>query len=203
MIDALEELRREHANAARLLRTLEWQVAEFREGRQPDYDVIRAALDYFLSFPGLYHHPKEDLLFAKLRERDPTIVEKIGDLRAAHEALDARARQFAAGVRAVLVEAEVPREAFLRWSSAFIDRQWEHMQMEEGTFFPAAELVLTAADWSEINAQITEANDPLFGEKRGEQFARLHQTILEWQTQDERAAAAPQAPLAGRGGGHS
>ena len=90
----------------------------------------------------------------------------------------------------MLDEAEVPREAFLRWSSAFIDRQWEHMQMEESVFFPAAELMLNAADWRDIEAHITEVSDPLFGAKREQKFAQLYQSILAWQSQDEQSVPA-------------
>ena len=82
---------------AALVKALEWQVAEFDAGRAPDYDVIRSAVDYFLSFPDLYHHPKEDLVFSRLKARAPDVVERIGDLRREHEALAARMRELHGG----------------------------------------------------------------------------------------------------------
>ena len=148
----LEVLRQEHANTVRLLKTLEWQVAEFEVGNQPDYDVLRAAVDYFLNFTELSHHPTEDLIFDKLRDRAPAMAASIGDLRSAHDALAARARELAAGLNAVLAEAELPREAFVRWASGFIDHQRQHLEMEEATFFPAAEKMLTEKDWSDLQA---------------------------------------------------
>jgi len=102
MPQALDLLRQEHSNIATLLRILERQVGDFRSGDRPDYDVIRAVLDYLLSFPEACHHPKEDLIFDKLRDRDPVTAEKIGDLRSAHVELAARAQEFSTGVRAVL-----------------------------------------------------------------------------------------------------
>ncbi len=188
MANALDELRREHANIARLLHSLDWQVDQFDKGNRPDYEVIRAAIDYFLTFPERCHHPKEDLIFARLAARSPAAAGTVGDLPAAHLELAARARELAAGLGAVLDEAEVPRAAFVRWARAFIDRQWEHLRMEEATFFPMAEKILTAADWREIDAQLAQAVDPLFGGETDVRFVRLSEMILAWQAQDEATA---------------
>jgi hemerythrin-like domain-containing protein len=188
MPEALDSLRLEHCNLAILLRTLEWQVAEFQNGNQPDYDVIRATLDYFLGFSDVYHHPKEDLVFAKLSECDPGIVKKIGDLRKAHEELAVRVHEFDKALRAVIDEAEVSREAFARWARRFIDLQRQHIEMEESVFFPAAEKTLTAKDWADLKTRMTKAADPLFGNSVGQNFESLRKTILAWQAQDEKAA---------------
>jgi hemerythrin-like domain-containing protein len=189
MPQPIELLRQEHANIGTLLRTLEWQVAAFKNDSLPDYEVIRATLDYFRSFPDICHHPKEDLIFARLRERDPAAAEAIGDLRKAHEQLAARVRDAASGVRAVLDEIEVSRDAVVRWTSDFIDQQRAHIKMEESTFFPAAERVLTAEDWSDLTARMTKADDPLFGVQVGARFEQLRNTILAWQAEDETASA--------------
>ena len=189
MPQVLDVLRQEHTNIATLLRTLEWQVTEFESGNQPDYDVIGATLDYFLSFPDVYHHPKEELLFSKLRDRDPGAANRIGDLRIAHQELAARARKFATALRAVLAEAEMPREALIRWSRGFIDLQRQHIDMEESTFFPTAEKALTAKDWTDLTALIKREDDPLFDEEVDQRFEQLRKTILCWQAEDQAVSA--------------
>jgi hemerythrin-like domain-containing protein len=187
MTEAIRVLRREHANMAALVKTLEWQLAEFEAGGAPDYDVIRSVIDYFLSFPDLYHHPKEDLVFGKLKQRAPTTAERIGDLRREHEALAARTRELSAGLKAVLDEAHVPRESFVRWARAFIDLQSRHMQMEETKFFPAALELLVDDDWQQLEAAMTTPEDPLFGERVGERFEHLRKSILQWQEEHQRS----------------
>lgn len=181
MPEVIQVLRREHANMASLVKTLEWQVAEFEEGRQPDYEVIRSAIDYFLSFPDLYHHPKEDLVFLRLMERAPQAAQPIGDLRREHEKIAASTREFSAGLTAVLDEAQVPRESFVRWARGFIDLQMQHMRMEEEIFFPVALKVLTTDDWAALESEMTKEDDPLFGENVGTRYEALRQTILRWQ----------------------
>ena len=188
MTEVMRVLRREHANMAALVKVLEWQVSEFAAGRSPDYDVIRSAIDYFLSFPEIYHHPKEDLLFTRLKERAPKVVERVGDLRREHETLAARSREFSSGLRAVLDEAYVPREAFVRWGQAFIDLQMQHMNKEETEFFPAALQHLTSEDWRELEEQMTTPDDPLFGEHVGEHFEALRRLILQWQEDHRRSS---------------
>jgi len=192
MPEALGSLRQEHRNMSTLLRALEWQVDEFERGHQPDFDVIGATLDYFLSFPDACHHPREELIFAKLHERDLAAAQQIGDLRIKHQELARRAREFASALRVVLAEAELPREAFAGWARGFIDLQRRHIDMEESTFFPAAEKTLTAQDWADLGAQAATEGDLLHEEQAGERFQRFEQlrkTILDWQTQDQAAPA--------------
>jgi hemerythrin-like domain-containing protein len=110
-------------------------------------------------------------------------------LRSTHDALAARARVLADGLRAVLAEAEVPREAFVRWCSEFIDDQRQHIEMEEATFFPTVEKMLTENDWTDLSAKIVKSIDPLFDMNVDEKFKQLRQTILAWQRQDEAVRA--------------
>ena len=185
MHEILQVLRQEHGNIASLLDALEWQVREFDRGNAPDYDVIIAALEYFLGFPDAYHHPKEDLVFAKLRERDPAVLASIGDLSREHEELGTRAREFAAGLRAVLGEKGPPRKTFIQRAHRFIALQRQHLSREEASFFPAAERILTTEDWEDVKARMATGEDPLFGTNVAVRFDRLRRMILTWQAEDK------------------
>ncbi len=90
MHEILEMLCQEHRDTVGLLNALEKQVATFERGDAPDYEVIGATLEYFLNFPDLHHHPKENLVFTKLRERDASAAASVGDLHREHEELAAR-----------------------------------------------------------------------------------------------------------------
>jgi hemerythrin-like domain-containing protein len=76
----IERLSQEHRNIEKLLAILERELEVFDRGDRPDYEVIRAVISYFKVYPEVYHHPQEDLVFAKLRERDPVAAAKVGDL---------------------------------------------------------------------------------------------------------------------------
>jgi len=206
MHETLEVLRQEHRNVVSLINTLAWQVAEFERGRALDYDVISATLEYFLNFPDLYHHPKEDLIFAKLRERDPAVAASVGDMHREHQELAARAREFSAALdalldevqtvvgrnvesmptlHAVVDELDIPRKTFIKSAHRFLDLQRQHLEMEEARFFAAADKTLTVEDWADLQTSMTRGEDPLFGKNVAANFDRLRRAILAWQAQDE------------------
>jgi hemerythrin-like domain-containing protein len=181
MTEVIKALRREHSNITQLLSILERQLSVHAAGNPPDYDILEAIADYFQSFPDLYHHPKEDLIFHRLKRRDAAAAARFGDLQREHDELAARTRAFAKAVHAVVEDANVMRESFGRWARGFLEFQREHMLKEERLFFPAALRVLTDADWAEIQSRITDQEDPLLGETIGERYEALRQEILEWE----------------------
>lgn len=185
MTEIIRVLRHEHGNITRLLKALERQIAVFNQAGEPDHDIIEGVIDYLLSYPDLYHHPKEELVLATLRGRDPAAATAVGDLRQEHEELASRAREFAATVRAALEDAEIPTESLMQSTQDFITLQTRHLNREEKVFFPAALSALTAEDWARLETKMTDEDDPLFGTNVGERYQALHQDILEWERQHD------------------
>ena len=189
MVEVISALRREHRDMAKLLNALERQLAAFDRGDRPDYEIVQAVIDYCLTYPDLSHHPREDLVFERLRARDPETAESIGNLQAEHEALAERTRRFAAAVSDVLLEAEMPRDALHKVAWDFLNYYRKHISMEETRFFPAALEALKPEDWRAIESEADKRGDPLFGEEPEEHFKALRRNILDWD-RNERAAAA-------------
>jgi hemerythrin-like domain-containing protein len=54
------------------------------------------------------------------------------------------------------------------------------MAMEEKVFFPLAEETLVPEDWAQIDAKVSDSDDPLFGEKVEQRFQELREQILDW-----------------------
>ena len=180
MTDILDAIHEDHANLAKLLDALERQLAVFDAGETPDYDIIRGVVDYCLDYPDLYHHPKEDLVFERLKARDPAAAAEAGDLPGEHEELAALTRRLQEAVEAVLSDLEVPRGRFDDTLREFLDTYREHMSMEERAFLPAARRSLSAADLAEIQARLDHPEDPLFGAPSEKRFAALRRDILAW-----------------------
>ncbi len=67
MVAVLRVLRQEHADLARLLDMVEAQLGG--DGA-PDFELLTGILDYFLTYPDQYHHPKEDLIYRTLCRHD-------------------------------------------------------------------------------------------------------------------------------------
>jgi len=185
MADVLAALRRDHGGMAQLFAAVERQLARFGRGETPDYDVLRGVLDYCLTYPDLYHHPKEDLVYARLSRLDPAAAAAVGDLAAEHRPLAEATRRFAAALRNLLQDQEVPREAFDRAAREFLDSHRRHIAMEEKSFFPAAEASLTAADWAAIEAELASRADPLSADVGEARYAALRADILAWAGEED------------------
>jgi hemerythrin-like domain-containing protein len=184
----IELLSREHRNIEKLLVVLERELEIFDRGDRPDYEVIRAIISYFEVYPEVYHHPQEDLVFAKLKIRDPAAAAKIGDLASEHQKGALRLRRVAEAVDGVLADREVLRQTVDTIIRDFIQYERRHMMMEDRDFFPAALKALAPQDWIEIASSLTTHKDPLFSDTSEERFdaIRAHILRLEQEAEAER-----------------
>src|SRR5687768_8331729 len=135
----IERLSQEHRNIEKLLAILERQLQAFdRTDRtdRPDYKVISAIISYFELYPEVYHHPQEDLVFAKLKIRDPAAAAKVGDLAREHERGAERLRRVARAVDSVLASREILRQNVDTTVRDFIEHERRHIMMEDRDFFP-------------------------------------------------------------------
>jgi hemerythrin-like domain-containing protein len=67
----VDVLRQEHRNIERLLRVLEQELRVFDCGKRANYEAVLGVIDYFRDYPDSCHHPKDDMIFEKLKSRDP------------------------------------------------------------------------------------------------------------------------------------
>ena len=85
MTRIIELLLEEHRNIKKLLHVLEQELNVFDHSDQPDYEILRAIIEYFQDYPESYHHPKEDMVFEKLKLRDSAVAKRIGDVQEEHQ----------------------------------------------------------------------------------------------------------------------
>ena len=177
----IERLSQEHRNIEKLLAILERELEVFGHGDRPDYKVIRAVISYFELYPEVYHHPQEDVVFAKLRTRDPAAAAKVGDLAREHQRGAERLRRVVHAVDSVLAGREI-LQTIVR---DFIECERYHIMMEDRDFFPAALKALEPQDWTEIASALTNPEDPLFSEAAEETFDALRARILQLEQEAE------------------
>jgi hemerythrin-like domain-containing protein len=194
MATPLEVLLEDHRNTSRLLDALERQIGIFAEAGTPDYDVIVGVAEYFLDYPDLCHHPKENVIAARLLAAHPVGAAAIANLAGEHTVAHERARRFRRTVRALLADSDIAREVVVDAARRFIAFERRHMQMEEETFFPIAERLLSPADWRAIEAELCEMTDPVFGAQVAQSFRTVSVRLLAWETEDLSAIASGDQP---------
>jgi hemerythrin-like domain-containing protein len=178
MIQVIDQLGRDHRNMRLLLDIVEAEMAGYRAGQSPDFELLQMIARYILDYPDLIHHPKEDLVFARLVERDPEAGAILGDLIADHRRLAELSRRVAAALADAARDVELPRAWLAALLDGFLHAYREHMDAEERHFLPRAMARLTDADWDEIDGRASAPADPVFGERRAGPYLRLHERIL-------------------------
>ena len=110
MASIIDILLEEHRNIEKLLLVLEQELEVFDHSEPPDYEILQAIIEYFKDYPESYHHPKEDIVFEKLKLRDPAAVARVGDVEAEHQVETKRLHRFAQAVDDILAGREYPRQ---------------------------------------------------------------------------------------------
>lgn len=177
---ALDVIRDEHQALAAMLRSLLMLLRQARrEQRLPDFEVLRAMVLYVDEFPERLHHTKESsLLFPKLREKLPALAPALDRLDREHAAGERAIRDLGHALLAFEVLGESRREAFEAAAERYVDFYLDHMAIEERELLPAAQRVLDAADWSELDAAFAANRDPLTGHEPEEGYRPLFRRIV-------------------------
>lgn len=178
MVEVLHRLALDHDNMRKLLDLVEREFAAYRAGGALDFELLGSILDYVLDYPDLFHHPKEDLVYRRMREANADAAAQLGDLIGEHEKLAALTRRFADAVKGIRDNAELPKDRVEKLARDYLASTRAHMEQEEKRFFPLALKVLTLRDWQEIDAAIAAPADPVFGAKAGEPYLALHERIM-------------------------
>lgn len=177
--EAIQIIKDEHLAISAVLYSLRYLVKTMRKGAAPNFPLLRAILDYIVSYPDRWHHPKEDkYLFAAVRRRTREADALVARLEREHalgypmvEDLKKQLIAFQGGDMAA-------RDAFFAAAERYAELEWEHLRTEEEVFLPIAERVLAEADWEEIAAAFRENDNPLFGIKPKDEAEALYQRIL-------------------------
>jgi hemerythrin-like domain-containing protein len=196
MNEILRKLRGEHDDLAKVLDVLEQEVESYRQGGRLNRDIIGEVLDYCRGYPVLCHHPKEDLIYRKLRlANEPAAINTLGDLVAEHEALAALTDEFTAAVDNLLSDAGENRARFVRVAQAFLERHRHHMKAEDDELFPLAVQCLSDEDWAEIDRQANALETSHPAGAFGERFAALSRDIVERERKEQARRKKPEAVL--------
>jgi hemerythrin-like domain-containing protein len=182
MTQVIDQLRLDHRNMLQLLRVLEEELDAISAGGVADFDLMKQIIDYSLHYPGLIHHPREDLLFRRLLARDPAAMLLVGDLTKEHDELMQLTQRFAAALHNIVHDAELPRAWFESLSRGYVATLRRHMAKEEETLFPRLLATLADSDWAELDAMVVTGYDPLFGSSIEKHYHDLHRRIMQTST---------------------
>jgi len=116
---ALDDLRAEHRFMGKLLDLLQEQVRLIGEDKRPNEELLLEIAQYFTSFPDLFHHPKEDLIFHRLAALHPGAAGTIQALEAEHEDTGRELKRLVRAVVKLVLDPEADQDPFPQRRSRF------------------------------------------------------------------------------------
>lgn len=175
---AIATIKEEHHSLSAVLQTLQQLLHRVAADQaESEFGLCAAALYYIDDFQERCHHPKEDKYFFKaLSAATSEFDALINGLQAAH----------VGGVHAlsqlhrclVHYQGGAPRgiEMFRTGIDTYVTQMANHMRCEEYLLERSRE-VISEPEWTRIAAAFSENDDPLFGNHRRDEFARLYHRI--------------------------
>jgi hemerythrin-like domain-containing protein len=177
MADTLALWHADHVNFAWLLTLLERQLALFHDDGSPDYDLMLDIMYYMTHYSDVVHHPKEDLVFAMVKERDKGAAHKVDDLARQHARLKAAGDSLVEALDGIVAGTIASRAQVEGMARDYVTQLRSHMRTEEREILPLAARLLNHDDWSAVDAAIAHIADPLFGSSAEQRYAALREQI--------------------------
>jgi hemerythrin-like domain-containing protein len=177
MADPVAVWHAEHLRFASLLDFIEQQMAAFHAGRDPDYELLRDVVYYLHHYADRYHHPRENVAFARLVSRDAWLGLAIGRLLQEHRVLEAAGEILLKHLDDILEDVVIPRETVEAAAATYLVYYRHHLAMEEGEILPHAARLLKQDDWAAVTAAAPAVPDPLFGDDVGERYRELRKRL--------------------------
>lgn len=179
--ESLRIIRDEHDALSAMLRSI-GMMMDRGPGKDPEgfFDVLQAMLFYIDEFPERLHHTKEsELLFPAVARLAPETREAIAQLEMDHQRGESAVRELQHLLLAWKLVGDSRRAVFEAAAKRYVAFYLEHMRVEETMILPAAQKVLNASDWQEIDAAFETNCDPLTGKyPRDPVYDRLFTQIV-------------------------
>ncbi len=177
MSEVIDQLHQDHVNIVKLLDYLESELAKLGGDRTPDFQLMHEIMHYMTSYPDIYHHPREDVIFGRLKGRPGVDDSAIDEVLAEHQKIYRRGKRFRAALRTVLSESMMLTEEFLDIANKYIRLQRRHLDREETSLFKLAREKLSEAEWQEIDSAFHDVPDPLFGRLVKAEYSHIRGVI--------------------------
>lgn len=179
-------LRTDHRNMALLLDLLEMETERLAASGEPDYDLMRDIMLYMTEYPDVVHHPKEDLIYQRLRSLHPEIDDDLKRVETDHQNIEKSGLTLKNDIEAMSVGADLNRDEIIDNLRQYIEQLREHMYWEEKELFTLADELQSDGDWSAVVLKNDEIGDPLFGPWVERKYRRLLariQRLVVWDCQ--------------------
>ena len=183
-----QRLTQDHANISRVLSLMSIQLRFLSADEASGLILLSTAANYLIHFPGLLHHPLEELMFDAVVVGSPSAACLYTRIKQEHGELAASATDLMARIGLQQLAHE-PQLSELRQTGAqYILAYGDHIRFEEREIFPMALDVLKAEQWQGIRDKLVLDGDPLFSRESRTLYDNLYDALMH---QGEHIAGKP------------
>ncbi len=168
----LAELREDHRNMSILLDLVEAQMLKVDAGDEPDLELLRDIMQYMTTYSDSIHHPKEDLIYAEMRDAGGNIAEGLDRVEEDHVEIASFGRSLRNDIEAMIAGTAVTRDHVLHDMIDYVHGLRKHMAWEESDLFMRADAMIEA-DAKSVDLGNLDAGDPVFGATSEAAFENL------------------------------
>ena len=144
----------EHAYFGKLLRLLRREMDVFHTAERPNYELMLDVISYLREFGDRFHHPREDVAFARLKLRCPELELPLARLRQEHAVIARAGDELSELLRAIVDGALVSRAEVEVAAAMYLVYYGNHIAHEEEDILARADQALTAEDWEAVRKAV-------------------------------------------------
>lgn len=156
MVDPIAAWHADHLRFARLLDQLEQELARFHVGATPDYDRMHDIVQWLREYADTTHHPREDVAFARMVARDPSLQLLVSRLQQEHRVITNAGQALLELLDGAAGGATLPRADVEAAADTYLVYYRNHMATEDRAMLPRAAQLLGDADWAAVAAAVPE-----------------------------------------------
>lgn len=132
----LTQLRRDHANMARLLHVLSLKHKTLDAGERPDFQLMREVVDFILDYMSGFTIPLERVCGEHLVAKAPEAGDLSHRLASDYHDLNERLKRLSQDLDMILMDAVLPMDRFAADLKAYLDSHRAYLRAEREELFP-------------------------------------------------------------------
>jgi len=167
----------EHVYFNQLLGLLQKEIDVFHGGERPNYELMLDIVAYLRDYSDRFHHPREEIAFARLAKRCPDLELTLSRLSQEHRVIAHAGEALREQLQAILGGAIIPRAAVEVAAATYLVYYGNHIAREEEDVLTRASKELKTEDWEAVRTAVPPARDPLFDADPEERYRELRRQI--------------------------
>lgn len=160
----VSELRADHARFSRVLSMLGRDARRLEDEPETVLPLLREAVDYIVNFQNKHHHPREEIMFARIADKSASLATPAARLTREHKALGRAGKSMLTLLKDVsgAKAGNKTRQQLARKLEKFARDMRAHINQEEQLLYSQVWTELDEQDWVQL-VDTNPGTDPLAG----------------------------------------